>query len=1497
MGLLRWEFTPEAAEEMIAIGPHFKTEILPGFLPLLPKSEEIVLKKDGMVKNCTIRLYGQDGTDKDTFIKQLTRLCSPVLSHAISSAYIFKGTLRAKNPAAELINGIISGKEFCIELVGSYDENAVKEGSIPPSFAAETAVFYDSLPEKARVRCPALVLTSSANTSSSSGTSEKLLKVVLYHREPGPQHHAPLPLILTYRFDYTVNELIEDVQVFRKENNIFSAMDFYRLLWLGFEKGEESTDYTKERRDEERQDEKYFTTRFKLTDELIAEFCRVTGNRLAYYSLNGPSESTLSSTTTGGRPAPADMGFIVGWKGIISALLKGLPENIGMDIFKLVHLSTETRVLKEGLLKAGVELEGVFEKPILALYGEGENSGILAQINGIIRSGNMPLLELKNTFLIRDKEAASHFRQWCEKAEIPLTSCLSPGSKGGIDKEGVNKVEEVSICEIDIKAPEDMRKYAIVSADTNPIHIEPAFARLAGFSTPIVHGMWTSSAVRAVIESAVCPEAPARVVSYRAEFLAPVIPGEVLTVYVSNVGMAGGFINIAARAVSEKSGEVLKAYAQVKLPPTFYAYVGQGDPSSLRQAYNQILGESEVARRIIDRAEEYFRTNFGFSLLEIISENPKEIRIYFGGEKGERIRKNYMAFSYTDASGQAKRLFPDIDESTFVYTFRHPDGLINATQFTQPAILLLEKACFETMRAAGCIDTDSFFAGHSLGEYGVLISLLGDNYTDYPLHSDSGSPSKGQFPMEFILLTTFLRGLTMQMAVPRDAEGKSPYGMVVIKPHKVCRGFDEKALLSLVSAIEEKTGHLLEVVNFNVPGKQYSVVGTLSNLVLLGDVLERINRTGNILAEDSASGRVYRWNLYIEDGLSSLSRKPLPSLTTLQSEFLIPLNVDVPFHSKALSEGVRIYRELLKNVFPQELDLSVLSGRYIPNLTGEPFSLTEDYLRKVLAHTESPVIKELLDRVKEVSAADRSENIKEKEELLLKAGRDVLIEHLAYHIARPVQWTKTMDFVFGKKNTRPAQRMVEIGHRVTLSPMAKQVLQESKNYLPGAGKEVFFYLSDKETIHRGMSTAGMPYLSKITNPSATLRKSVQEKTTESSVLSSSSSSSSSTSSSSTTTSLMQSASSAATSTGTSTSTPFPQQPATEPAVQHPGSLPATPAASTPALVPDRDTKSIEVLRVMLALKLKKSLDEIDTSKSIKELVGGKSALQNEIFGDLVQEFGNLSIDGAADMPLSSLAEQLSSACKGLGKFTKAKINSMFSATMPAGFTLSTARAYLSQVWGAGEGLSASILLHSLTMDAGRRLQNEGEAKQWLDSVVEDFTRRYGVGLKKTDGQKAMQGGGAAAIDPAALDSLKQHLKRFAQSIDEACTALKEYTSASGETRSGGMTDSKAIDDALLHIAEAEHGVEYLEGLKPIFSKPKARVYDSWWSWVLQDETRLYYDLLNGRISPAGAEAKEAASKIINRASERLLEVLEYRLNLLSSSRVSTSCGPEHIKAM
>jgi fatty acid synthase subunit alpha len=86
----------------------------------------------------------------------------------------------------------------------------------------------------------------------------------------------------------------------------------------------------------------------------------------------------------------------------------------------------------------------------------------------------------------------------------------------------------------------------------------------------------------------------------------------------------------------------------------------------------------------------------------------------------------------------------------------------------------------------------------------------------------------------------------------------------------------------------------------------------------------------------------------------------------------------------------------------------------------------------------------------------------------------------------------------------------------------------------------------------------------------------------------------------------------------------PEVPATVTAVVAPTTpTPVRAPSAAPSSKPagDRPVSAFETLQVLLALKLKKTISEVSSETTIKDLVGGKSAIQNEILGDLQKEFG------------------------------------------------------------------------------------------------------------------------------------------------------------------------------------------------------------------------------------------------------------------------------------
>jgi acyl dehydratase len=67
-----------------------------------------------------------------------------------------------------------------------------------------------------------------------------------------------------------------------------------------------------------------------------------------------------------------------------------------------------------------------------------------------------------------------------------------------------------------------------LSGDYNPLHVDPAYARKAGFKMPILHGRCTFSVAGHAVLKSCCGYDPARLVAMEGRFSSPVYPGETI---------------------------------------------------------------------------------------------------------------------------------------------------------------------------------------------------------------------------------------------------------------------------------------------------------------------------------------------------------------------------------------------------------------------------------------------------------------------------------------------------------------------------------------------------------------------------------------------------------------------------------------------------------------------------------------------------------------------------------------------------------------------------------------------------------------------------------------------------------------------------------------------------------------------------------------------------------------------------------------------------------
>lgn len=97
----------------------------------------------------------------------------------------------------------------------------------------------------------------------------------------------------------------------------------------------------------------------------------------------------------------------------------------------------------------------------------------------------------------------------------------------------------------------------------------------------------------------------------------------------------------------------------------------------------------------------------------------------------------------------------------------------------------------------------------------------------------------------------------------------------------------------------------------------------------------------------------------------SSSRKFPNRLILERGTATIPLiGIDVPFHSTFLRDGIDPYRKFLEGkILEQNIDPDKLIGKFIPNVTGKPFSVDKSYVKEVAEITGSATLREILENV------------------------------------------------------------------------------------------------------------------------------------------------------------------------------------------------------------------------------------------------------------------------------------------------------------------------------------------------------------------------------------------------------------------------------------------------------------------------------------------------------------------------------------------------------
>jgi fatty acid synthase subunit alpha len=174
-------------------------------------------------------------------------------------------------------------------------------------------------------------------------------------------------------------------------------------------------------------------------------------------------------------------------------------------------------------------------------------------------------------------------------------------------------------------------------------------------------------------------------------------------------------------------------------------------------------------------------------------------------------------------------------------------------------------------------------------------------------------------------------------------------------------------------------------------------------------------------------------------------------------------------------------------------------------------------------------------------------------EIEQELAHTLLVELLAYQFASPVRWIETQDVILAEQRT---ERIVEIGPADTLGGMARRTLAskyEAYDAATSVQRQILCYNKDAKEIYYDVDPVEEEA---VAEPAAAA----------------------------------------------------PSAAPTSAAPAAAAAAPPPPSAGPAAAVEDAPVSAVDILRSLVAQKLKKSLADVPLSKAIKDLVGGKFSI-------------------------------------------------------------------------------------------------------------------------------------------------------------------------------------------------------------------------------------------------------------------------------------------------
>lgn len=319
-----------------------------------------------------------------------------------------------------------------------------------------------------------------------------------------------------------------------------------------------------------------------------------------------------------------------------------------------------------------------------------------------------------------------------------------------------------------------------------------------------------------------------------------------------------------------------------------------------------------------------------------------------------------------------------------------------------------------------------------------------------------------------------------------------------------------------------------------------------------------------------------------------------------------------------------------------------------------------------------------------------------------------------------------------------------------------------------------------------------------------------------------------------------------------------------------------------AEIPDVPIHAADIVRALIARKLKKPMVEISVSRSLKELCNGKSTLQNELVGDLHTEFGSLPY-APEDLSLTALGEATMATAKAsdagipLGKTSTTILVKLVSAKMPPNASVKVMRTYLAEQWGLKKGRQNAVLLFVMTSEPEARLTSEKAVHQYLDGVTNMYAAWSGLTLQASSAEVGIKIQQTAELaDPAAAAQFMSSNHKLARKQYEALAQFLAF----GDTPADADPQFLVTQlQSKLDCWTSEFSEDFLAWISPSFDIKKARRYNAYWRSARQELLQFYDLLLTDRLASSTPEIWPFSALLIamaNKADDELATIARTR---------------------